>query len=183
MPEKGRVRGLSALTIRDELRGVLTGRVCLLGVGNRLRGDDGAGPALVERLAARTGAVCVDGGSAPENHVEKVARLEPEVVLLADAADFGGAPGDARLFTPGELDGGGLSTHGLSLDLCCRYLAARGVARVLLLGIQPGPGRSLGEGLSPPVARRVDDLAATLADLCPPAAGRPWRSPRRPRPA
>ena len=44
-------------------------RVAVVGVGQRLRGDDGAGPAVAQRLAplADAALLVVDAGHAPEN--------------------------------------------------------------------------------------------------------------------
>ena len=47
--------------IRTELSRRLKGNVLLIGIGNTLRGDDGAGPALIERLEGRVKALLMDG--------------------------------------------------------------------------------------------------------------------------
>ncbi len=140
---------------------LLRGRVCVLCVGNRDRGDDGAGPALAERLLARGATRCFDGGTAPENRLEAVVRERPDVVLLVDAAEYGGAPGEVRLADPADC-AGGTSTHAPSLALAAAYLRARCGAEVRLLAIQAGtvaPGRTL----SGPVRAAVDAWADRLA--------------------
>ena len=121
----------------DRLGEHLAGRVCLVGIGNRLAGDDGAGSAVAERLAGRVAARIIDAGIAPENHLEPIVRDEPDTIVLVDAVDFGGEPGSVRMLDPGALSAGGLSTHATSLGMVHDYLRARSPARAVILGIQP----------------------------------------------
>lgn len=144
----------------EGLRKVLRGEVCILGVGNRMRGDDGAGPALVDRIAGRVGAEVVDAGMAPENYLEVVVKKKPDTVLVVDAVEFGGRPGEIRVLEAGDIAGGGLSTHAASLGLACEYLTRRTSAAIFLAAIQPGSSR-LGE----PVSREVGEAIGALADL------------------
>ncbi len=152
----------------ERLGEILVGRVCVLGIGNRLAGDDGAGSAVAEQLAGRVAARVIDGGIAPENHLERVVREKPDAILLIDAVDFGGAPGSLRVLDARDLGPGGLSTHATSLGLIREYLSARSPARAALVGIQPGR-LQLGEALSDEVARSVGALASRIADLLGPA--------------
>jgi hydrogenase 3 maturation protease len=148
---------LSAARLRD----FLAGRACVVGVGNRLKADDAAGCLVLDRVAGRLRAHCVDAGVAPENVLEPVARQAPETILLIDAADFGADPGAARLLAPGDLAAGGVSTHGISLELPCAYWRERTGARIGILGIQPGTV-ALGEKPTDAVLRAVEAVAAAL---------------------
>ena len=138
--------------------------LAVLGFGNRMWRDDGAGSHLAEALGDRPDLIAIDGGSVPENHLERVVRADPASVLLVDAADFGGRPGEARLLQPAVLARAGLSTHAGSPQMLARYLAARTAAPVALLAIQPGDC-SAGEELSPAVAATVSDLLRYFAEL------------------
>jgi hydrogenase 3 maturation protease len=148
-------------TIGVQLAGLLGTGTLILGVGNRMRGDDGAGPLLVDLLRDRGLVRAVDCGVAPENYVEKVVRMAPETVLVVDAVDFGVPPGEARLIAPEQISEGGLSTHAGSLKLVCDYLHARLTVRIFLLGIQP-ERVSLGDGVGERVRRTVESLAAII---------------------
>jgi hydrogenase 3 maturation protease len=167
----------------SELRRALRGRVCVVGVGNRDRGDDAAGPRLVDLLRGRVGAPCLDAGACPENFLERMARERPDVVLVVDAADFGGAPGEARLVGPETVVNGGLSTHAASLELLAEYVHARTAAVVQVLAVQAASMRP-GRPLSAPVAESVDLLAGQLAEIlgAPAARGAPPRPRVEPRP-
>jgi hydrogenase 3 maturation protease len=138
--------------------------VAVLGFGNRLWRDDGAGSVLAERLADSQPAASVfDGGMVPENHLERIAKATPDTVLLVDAADFGGQPGDVRCFTGDELALVGLSTHAGSPRMLAAYLEARTGAAVTLLAIQPGDVSS-GHELSGPVEAAISQLVESLGE-------------------
>ena len=151
-------------SLPDQLRQLLVGRVCVLGVGNRCRRDDGAGSLLAERLGRRTGAVVIDAGAVPENHLEKMARSHPDTILIVDAVDFGGTAGDQRIFEPESIAFAGLSTHALTLRLAADFLKARTQARLAFLAIQPADIR-WGAGLSKEVARAVGFVEESLVAI------------------
>ncbi len=150
------------------LRDLLSGRVCIVGVGNRQRGDDGAGPAVIDSRSSETRGVWVDAGIAPENFLERIARTNPDTVLIVDAVHFGGFPGERRLMNVTAMDMMVLSTHAGSLGLLGEYLSNRTGARVHVMAVQPESVDSY-EGLSQPVEKSVRELAAMLSDVlaCP----------------
>lgn len=144
-------------------------RAVILGVGNDLRGDDAAGPALCERLAGDVSAVVIDAGTAPENHIRPIQEAKPDVLLIVDAVDFGGPPGHIRLFEPTDMSRFAFSTHTLSLHLFIDLLQGDQPLDVRLVGIQAGP-RRLGDGLSPAVQEAVEMLADVFRTLYPPCS-------------
>ncbi len=152
--------------MHPELAGILsrflTGRVCLLGIGNRMWRDDGIGSVTVEALKDHPELHAVDGGMVPENHLEEVVGHDPDTVLIVDAVDFNGRPGELRLLEPGQLASSGLSTHAGSPATLAQYLEIRTGAKVGLLGIQPGDTNE-GNQLSPEVAATMRDLVKELA--------------------
>jgi hydrogenase 3 maturation protease len=138
-------------------------RVAVVGVGQRLRGDDGAGSAVARRLAALAGPALrvVDAGHAPENCLGPIVRFGPDAILFIDAARGGLAPGELTWLRPDEADGRGGSTHTLSLEMLASYLSAETGAAVHVLGIEPGE-MAFGEGLSPVVEEAVTQAAGTF---------------------
>ena len=153
------------MRIKDALQNVLHGSVLILGVGNIDKGDDGAGSTFVQKINGRVSATCIDAGVAPENFLEKIVAEQPDTVLIVDATDFGGDPGEIRIFDPARISAGGLSTHALSLDMACQYLNDRINVKIYLLAIQPVQIKS--EGLSPVVAASLESLENTLLAVCP----------------
>ena len=120
------------LSFSCQVRRLLAGRVCLLGVGNRLRGDDGVGSLVAEQLEGQTAALSIDAGEVPENYLEKVARSRPNTILILDAVDFGGAPGDLRVLEPEMVGSSRISTHGPSLQMTASFLKLRTRARLAI---------------------------------------------------
>ncbi|MFI5371894.1 MAG: hydrogenase maturation protease [Candidatus Eisenbacteria bacterium] len=144
--------------IQDQLHGR---SVVVVGVGNRLRGDDGAGPAVVERLAGAGRDRVIDAGTTPENFLGPLLERAPGVVLFVDAADLGEPPGATVLAPVAELAGRIDSTHAPSLRLVADILASYGIES-WLLGIQPAR-TTPGVRLHPEVAAAVDTAAESIA--------------------
>ena len=152
-------------TLTDHLRDFVRGRVCILGIGNRLWRDDGVGSYIAEALKDSPELDVIDAGFIPENHLEQVVAMQPGSILLVDATDFGGEPGQARLIYPDKVAYSGVSTHAGSLRMLASYLSERSKAPVALLAIQPGD-TSAGETLSPAIAETCSDLVKNLPDVC-----------------
>ncbi len=137
-------------------------RFGVVGVGNVLKGDDGAGPALVALLSDRGAAFpLVDACEVPENYGGWVAKQSLEAVVFVDAVDFGGAAGEWRLIPFEDLMLSASNTHRLSLHFLIHYLTERWKGEAILAGVQP-KSMKLGEGLSSEVARGIESLSEAL---------------------
>jgi len=133
----------------------------LLGVGNRVSGDDGAGPAVAERLGVDNRWHSIDCGLALENASGIVARERPDLLVIVDAARMGLPAGSIRRLPIDGTDQMLASTHGLPLAFVIERLASSVVGEIVFIGIEPRD-LALGDGLSPPVAAAVDGLVETL---------------------
>lgn len=149
-------------TLPEGLSDLLKRRWLLLGVGNDLRGDDSFGPLLARELNGR-GLPALDGGPAPENLTGPILRKKPEVLILADAADFFAEPGTVRLVRPDDLAQGSGSTHDPGFGLLVAYLNEQNPVEVHLLACQP---RTLDFGVepSPEIRAAVASLAEAIAE-------------------
>ena len=140
-------------------------RFGVVGVGNVLRGDDGAGPALVALLASLGARFpYADACEVPENYGGWVVKQGLEAVVFVDAVDFGGAPGERRVIPFEDLMRSASSTHRLSLHFLIRYLTEEWKGEAVLVGVQP-KSLKLGEGLSGEVEAATRELAAALIDI------------------
>lgn len=137
-------------------------RTVVIGLGNPDRADDGAGIRIVSQWKARPGRrAFLDTEISAETVVlDGLADPEAATFLFIDAADFGGKPGDFRLFGIGEQDRfrPALSTHQVPMDLLMSLIASRR-KDVFLLGIQPGSLEPMGE-MTPEVLDTVRRLSA-----------------------
>jgi hydrogenase maturation protease len=141
------------------------GRVVAL--GRRGSGDDGAGPAVLDRLRALAPAgVELLEAPDPSALVEWLRFAGPVVVVDAVA----GVPaGEVRVLGPYDLRASskGLAVHGLTLDRAAALARAVGAdAPVAVVGLGVGPAPlSPGEELSPEVAAGVEAAARRVMEL------------------
>ena len=137
----------------------------IVGVGNELRGDDGAGVVVADRLAGRVPWLVLDAGMAPENFLGKLLDGRPESVVLIDAAAVGAPPGTVLLLGREDLTEASPGTHGPSLLPVLEWLDEAGVAPCAVLGIQPQRG-DFGRGLSQAVGAAVERIVQAFGQLC-----------------
>lgn len=111
----------------------------ILTVGNSMMGDDAAGPLLAEMLthAPAPGWIVIDGGSAPENHVDQVIAQNPQRVIVFDAAEMGVPHGEVyTVSTEAIADMFFMTTHNMPLSFLIERIRETG-AIVDFIGIQP----------------------------------------------
>lgn len=114
-----------------ELEEIFRESFLLLGVGNPERGDDGIGLYIIEKVNTRHKLNC---GPVPENFTGKIRKAGPEKILIIDAVDFGGKPGETLLAEAERAEGLTLTTHSLPLSFLCKMLPE---SKIYILGIQP----------------------------------------------
>jgi hydrogenase 3 maturation protease len=154
----------------QDLASKFKGRVVMIGVGNPLKGDDGAGPFFIRGLSQICGRsrrigtvpVLVDAGEVPENYTGAVTKAKPDTVVIVDAADFSGKPGEIKIFRAEEISGAGLATHSMSLGVFTEYLKQETGAEIFLLAIQPKAVKP-GASLSKEVKSSINNLIKMLA--------------------
>jgi hydrogenase 3 maturation protease len=111
----------------------------LFTVGNEMMGDDGAGPLLAQllRRSPVSGWSVLDGGPVPENSLHLVRDLQPELILVVDAAEMGLATGSIRHLSEDDIvDQLLMTTHNLPLTFLINALKEI-APEVRFLGIQP----------------------------------------------
>jgi hydrogenase maturation protease len=145
--------------------------VLVVGFGNALCADDGAGPAVVARLlrgGMPPGVRAVDGGT---DGLRLLSYWEGEEdVWLVDALRRGAPPGAVHHLDHDQLlavDQPHESAHQLSLPECLRWLVRShpGLAQVhfRLWGVEP-ERLDRREGLSPRVQAAVERVAAEIRE-------------------
>ncbi len=146
----------------------MTGRVVVIGVGNPLRGDDGAGPAVIEALRGRVpdGTLLTVSDGEPGRMLDLWDR--DDTVVVAETVR-------ARPAHPGRLHtlpaahaarytAGSASTHGLGLGEAVALAAALDrLPRALVVHAVEGTDFAVGAGLSAPVRSALDELAERVA--------------------
>ncbi len=145
----------------------MSSRVLIGCVGNVLRGDDGFGPAVAERLTDLPA-----GAEVVETGIGGIALLQEllagcDGLVLIDAVDRGAVPGTVFVIEPDVLEGEHVAdVHLANPDRVLTMAKAMGALpeRVLIVGCQPAEVDELERGLSPPVARAVEVAAARVGE-------------------
>lgn len=149
----------------EELRQRTQGKkVLILGIGNRLRGDDAVGSILAERLSKKLDIPIIDAGDVPENYLGPIEASGADLVLVLDAADLGASPGDLSLIEMTQLKAMGVSTHTANLSLVFRVIPKVRRPEAVLVAIQPEQTEA-GQGLSRSVDIAMKGLERLLVQL------------------
>ncbi len=143
--------------------------VVVLGLGNPLMADEGAGVSLIEQLAERAAEYpAVDfidagtGGLAILHHIEGRRKA-----ILIDCAFMDEPPGTIRRFTPDEVRSTKVLAHQSlhELDLMRVIAMAHELGQapqeIVIFGIQP-ERIEMGQHLSPTLADKMDEYVSTI---------------------
>jgi hydrogenase maturation protease len=166
----------------------VTAKVLVAGIGNIFLGDDGFGVEVARRLTAEGNlpvGVKVSDFGIRGVHLAYELMEGFDTAILVDAAPRGGSPGtvyaldlsvdgktaaaEAELMPEVMLD-----AHGMQPDAVLALISRLGaeVNQILLVGCEPADV-SEGIGLSPPVAKAVDEAVERVRVLAWEAAGMP----------
>ena len=146
----------------------------MIALGNPLRGDDGAGPAVLHALEGRVpdGVRLARCGGDPAELLDLLDGAER--VVIVDAVRTGAPPGALHRLDaaagPLPARSAGHSTHGLGLADGLELARALGrlPASALVVGIEAA-GDEPGGALSPQVAAAIEPAAALVLDALMPA--------------
>ncbi len=125
----------------------------VLGIGNTLKGDDGIGIYIVERIdkyleevkrgagqakftGARRKIIAINCGTTPENYTSIIRKHNPDRLILVDAAEMGLTPGSYRIIPPEKIEVMHVSTHSMALSFLILYVSDL-CKDIVLVGIQP----------------------------------------------
>lgn len=158
---------------QPEGAGPLCGQTILvLGLGNRLLGDDAAGPIVIEQLVQRhgerPGTSWRDGGTLGLSLLPEIE--DADALVVVDAARFGASPGTVQVFEglamDAQLGGRKQSAHELALaDLMgAAALGGRLPPRRALVAVEPA-STALGLEPTPAVAAALPALVSAVEAL------------------
>lgn len=151
------------MSLEQELRvffGEGNKRIVVMGVGS-LNGDDRIGPRIIELLELKSfsDVLLINAEIAPENFAGKVEKYNPTHVLIIDAANIQGHPGDTKLISKDKIGGQAISTHTLPLNLFMHYIESLISISIIVLGVQP-----LSIAFWAPLSDELEAAAVSIAD-------------------
>ncbi len=150
----------------------------ILGIGNTLKGDDGSGVYVAERVneylpdakeelgqtktMGNRRVSAINCGTTPENYTSIIRKHNPDRLILVDAADMGLKPGSYRVIPPERIGVMHISTHNIPLSVFISYVGEF-CKDVVLIGIQPDE-MEIGAALSSVVQRNGDYIANLIIE-------------------
>jgi len=143
-------------------------KIAIIGIGNILMSDDGAGVRVLELLSPPPkGVELIELATGGMSLLHKLEGLDTAIIV--DAVDFGGKPGEVRVFKPEDVTSiktVGYSLHDLDILKVLELAKQMGTLpkHVFIAAIQPG-SLEMGEGLSPEVEGALPELAIKILSL------------------
>jgi hydrogenase 3 maturation protease len=151
----------------------------ILGIGNTLKGDDGIGIYIAERInkylkevkgeseqakfmEARRKVIAINCGTTPENYTSIIRKHNPDRLILVDAAEMGLSPGSYRIIPPEKIEVMHVSTHVMSLSFLISYVSEF-CKDIILVGVQP-KRMDFSTALSSAVRRSGDHVANLIME-------------------
>lgn len=141
--------------------------IAIIGIGNYLMGDEGVGIHAIEACRQKNwppGVEIIDGGTSGVSLLHMI--RDRDLAVFIDCADFGGSPGELRVFEPKELKR--RPTFEISLhatDLLTSLDLARDTGNyprsAVIIGIQPSAIRISTE-LSFEVSASLGSIISTV---------------------
>ena len=124
-------------------------KIAILGIGNRLRSDDGAGSILAESLSLR-GLTAFDSAVVPENFTGAIRKAAPDTLIIVDACSMGLNPGEFKKIQLQRIEHSDtINSHSPGLIELTKYINEF-VPEIIFIGIEP-LSLEFGEELSPEV--------------------------------
>lgn len=146
-------------------------KILILGVGNLLLSDEGAGIRVIERLQERydlpaEGVQVLDGGTLGMDLLYYLEGMD--CLLIVDAVEMGQPPGMLRRLAGDEVPAFlslKMSPHQVGIPDMLFAAKLKGIdpPDIVLWGVQPG-SLDIGLELSPAVAMQVDPLVERLCE-------------------
>jgi len=150
--------------LKDLLKSSKKGLLLVITIGNSFRSDDGVGPYIDRQVKKyKKNLIILNAEDQPESIIDKATQLKPDKVVIIDAADFSGMPGEIKLIEKKDIPDTSLSTHSFSPNIIAAMLEEDTGAAVHFLGIQP-ESIQLREGLSEPVKKAAKKIISCLEE-------------------
>ena len=143
-------------------------KLIVLGVGNKLKSDDGVGPFIINKLKDENieneNFLFIDAETVPENFTGKIRKENPTHLIIVDACLMDAQPGDMQIVNKYEFANIGISTHSMSLSFFVKYLEKDTDFKIIFVGIEPET-MDWGVRPTPIVEKTADEFIETLKGI------------------
>lgn len=145
----------------NELREKLKGKVLVVTVGNPLRGDDGVGNFIYEKLKGKIHAPLINCEDSPEKFLDIIIKSKPDTIIIIDSVRTGSKAGTIFLVDEQEIFKLPLSTHRLPLSISIKYIKSQIPCQVQIIGIEP-KNTEIGSKISKEVLISAEEIIDSL---------------------
>ncbi|WP_245837675.1 hydrogenase maturation peptidase HycI [Methanosphaera cuniculi] len=141
-------------------------------MGNPLRGDDGLGPLLSEKLYEKLVNITdkntdniylLNCETTPENDTSTIRQLKPSHIIIVDAVEFDTTPGEIIIIDKKQIDEFNVSTHSMPISFLINYIEKTIGSKVMIIGIQPEEMLLINK-ISTPVKESVETLSNIITE-------------------
>ncbi|MCX7995529.1 MAG: hydrogenase maturation peptidase HycI [candidate division WOR-3 bacterium] len=157
-------------TIKKEIENAQ--KICILGVGNTQKGDDGAGPGVIKILQKSlkkenlNNLKLIDCGEIPENFTGDIRKFKPDLTIIIDACISGRKPGAVYIVNPEKIQPQDFSTHRLPLSMFVKFLEETIPTKVIVIGVEP-KNINYGDEISSEVNKAIEEIVSLFTNhLC-----------------
>lgn len=157
-----------SVIVKEEIKNAR--RLCISGVGNMQKADDGAGPLAIKLLRRKIKKqkseeiLLIDCGEAPENYSGEIRKFQPALTIIIDVCISGKKPGTIHIVKPEKIQYDDFSTHRLPLSMFVKFLEETMTTRVIVIGIEPN-NLNFGVEISPEVNQAVKTLTSFFTEI------------------
>jgi hydrogenase 3 maturation protease len=129
----------------------------VISLGNPLKSDDNVGNLVLDELkkiVRRDNIHFIKGSTNPENFIQSIQNIDPDIIFFIDVALFEGKVGDVKLFQLEEILNMSVSTHNLPITVFKNFFPD---SKILLIGIKP-KNLDVGEELSLELKNKLNTI-------------------------
>ena len=123
--------------LKERLKEILNGKTVILGIGNRMKGDDAVGSLFAEKIKELPNFYCINGEDVPENYTGDIILENPDTLLIVDSINIQSEAGDVFILKPEQLSNECTDAHRIPLKVLIKYIRNYTKTDVYILGIQP----------------------------------------------
>ena len=119
----------------------------IMSIGNPLKSDDNISNLILDELRKSMkdqNLYFIKAGTNPENFIEPLKTIKPDIIYFIDVALFQGNIGDIKLFQLEEILNYNISTHNLPITVFRKFFPK---SKIMLIGIKP-KSLDVGESLT-----------------------------------
>ena len=129
----------------------------IISIGNPLKSDDNVGNLILDELQKSMkdrNLHFIKASTSPENFIEPLKKIKPDVIYFIDVALFQGNVGDIKLFQLEDILNMSISTHNFPITVFKKFFSD---SKIKLIGIKP-KSVDVGEGLSPELKNKFENI-------------------------